>query len=387
MKLYLFGPKGMITNKSPHLKKYYDAQEKKKIGLNKKIYAGRWEYFEDTSKFNRYLNRLKSNRKKMLKIGGQFITEEDVTQKIHDLYLKKKRIDKKKKIKEEKEKENFKKILEKNKRRFSMSNDINKINIFNKNIFEYTSLKPYERGNSVGNINTYINTLNEPKNRRRPSLQNIFQDKKNNDSNSKTMTENESKSFTNKKLMKARRYNLDKIKNIFKKEKLRKKMNKENRKHLKKINCSINTKIKEIIEPTRNLLKNIDEIKKNNQTNYKHNFRNNKGKYKEDIKVIVEDDKKDNDNNMSEFVKANYKKQIIQKKSNIPVKIHFSYYDKNKTNIHNSIKDFIRNITRLNEEEREKKYHKNIKDQFHANCKIIEQLGMNLDKLKSKTNL
>ncbi len=101
----------------------------------------------------------------------------------------------------------------------------------------------------------------------------------------------------------------------------------------------------------------------------------------------MEDDKKDNDNNMNEFVKNNYKKQIIKKKSNTPVKIHFSYYDKSKLNIHNSIKDFIRNIARKKEEERELKYHKNIRDQFYNNCKFIEQLGVNLDNLKSKSKL
>ena len=385
MKLFFFGPKGMITQKNPHLKKYYNIQEKKKMGLNTKIYAGRWEYLEDTMKHNRYLNRLKSNRKKMLKIGGHFTTEDDVGSKIHDLFLKKKKIDERKKSKKEKEKdkESFKKTLEKNKRRFSMTNDINKINIFNKNIFEYTSLEPYKRENSRGNTN-FINTLNERKNRSRPSLPYIFQNKIGDLSN-KTSIESKSDSSSSKTEVKTKKYNLDKIKNIFKREKIRKKINKENRKHFKKINFSIKTKLNEIIEPSRNLMKNIDVIKRNNKTTY--NFRDNKDKYKEDIKVIVEDDRKDNEQNMNEFVKTNYKKQIIQKKSNIPVKIHFSYYDRSKANIHNSIKDFIRNITRINEEEREKKYHKNIKDQFHANCKIIEKLGMNLDNIKSKTNL
>ena len=383
MKLFFFGPKGMITQKNPHLKKYYNIQEKKKMGLNTKIYAGRWEYLEDTMKHNRYLNRLKSNRKKMIKIGGHFTTEDDVGSKIHDLFLKKKKIDERKKSKKEKEKESFKKALEKNKRRFSMTNDINKINIFNKNIFEYTSLEPYKRENSRGNTN-FINTLNERKNRSRPSLPYIFQNKIGDLSN-KTSIESKSDSSSSKTEVKTKKYNLDKIKNIFKREKIRKKINKENRKHFKKINFSIKTKLNEIIEPSRNLMKNIDVIKRNNKTDY--NFRDNKDKYKEDIKVIVEDDRKDNEQNMNEFVKTNYKKQIIQKKSNIPVKIHFSYYDRSKANIHNSIKDFIRNSTRLNAEEREKKYHKNIKDQFHANCKIIEKLGMNLDNIKSKTNL
>ena len=175
MKLFFFGPKGMITKKNPQLKKYYYSKEKKKIGLDTKIYAGRWEYFEEntSSKFSRYLNRLKSNKKKLLKISTHFSTEDDVSHRIHDLYLKQKKIDEKKKKKEEKKKESIKKIIQRNKRRFTMNNDINKINIFNKNIFEYTSLDPYNRVNSFGNINN-TNTFNI-KNKRRSSLPNILQ--------------------------------------------------------------------------------------------------------------------------------------------------------------------------------------------------------------------
>ena len=389
MKLFFFGPKGMITKKNPQLKKYYYSKEKKKIGLDTKIYAGRWEYFEEntSSKFNRYLNRLKSNKKKLLKISTHFTTEDDVSHRIHDLYLKQKKIDEKKKKKEEKKKESIKKILQRNKRRFTMNNDINKINIFNKNIFEYTSLDPYNRVNSFGNINN-TNTFNI-KNKRRSSLPNILQYKDKDNLSIKTTTENKSNNNinNNKSLIdiKLKKCNLQKIKNVFKKDKLEKRINMENRKQFKKIKNSINTKLNLIIEPSKNLLKNMNEIKKNNQIN--NNYGDDKNKYKEDIKVIVEDDKKDNDNNMNEFVKNNYKKQIIKKKSNTPVKIHFSYYDKSKLNIHNSIKDFIRNITRKKEEERELKYHKNIRDQFYNNCKFIEQLGVNLDNLKSKSKL
>ena len=124
-------------------------------------------------------------------------------------------------------------------------------------------------------------------------------------------------------------------------------------------------------------------IKKNNETNY--TYRNNKDKYKEDIKVIGEDDKRDNEKNMNIFLKTNYKNQIVSKKiSRMPAKIHFSYYDRSKMFIHNSIKNFIKNIGKLNQEKREKKYGKNIRDQFENNVKTIKKLAVNLDALMIK---
>jgi len=387
MTLYFFGPKGKITQNNLQLKKYYDSHKKEKVGLNTKIYAGRWEYYDDTTKFNRYLSRLKSNRKKILKIGGHFSTEDDIAHKIHDLYVKKKKIDKIMKIKEEKREEKNneikKKILENNKRRFSMTNDIHKINIFNSNIFEYTSIDPYTRGNSVENINT--NKIYGYHHKSPMKLPNILKE-----NNLREFIINETDNIDNKdkkrkSKAKYKKYNLNKIKNIFIKENIKNKMNKEKIKHFKTLKISINSKLNSIIEPSKNLLDNIHTIKKNNETHY--TYRNNNHKYKEDIKVIGEDDKRDNDENMNEFVKNNYKKQLIDKKATIPIKIHFSYYDQSKSTIHNGIKDFIRNIGRKKEEEREKKYHKNIRDIFHNNCKTIEQLGMNLDSLKIKTNL
>ena len=384
MKIIYFGPKGMITQKYPNLKKYYDTQEKKKIGLNTKIYAGRWEYFEDTSKTSRYLNRLKSNRKKMLKIGGHFSTEDDVAHRIHDLYLRKKKIDELAKIREEKKKEDMKKILENNKRRFSLVNDINKLNIFTKNIFEYTSVEPkYKRKKSLENYsnNKYKMNFTLPSVFKEKSKDSTFNDIDKDKDNTKN--DDDISIIENVK----RKNDLKKIKNIFKKEKLENKIYTEKKKHFKKLKSSIYTKLNSIIEPSKNLLKNINNIKINNKTNYSSVRNKNKEKYKEDIKVISEDYKKKNVDNMNEFVKTHYKEQLIQKKSNIPIKIHFSYYDRSKNNVHNELKNYITNLGRMKEEEKERKYHKNIRDQFINNCKIMEQLGMNIDALKIKGNL
>ena len=363
LKAYLFGPKGMITQKNYHLKKYYNSQGMSKIGLNTKIYAGRWEFLEENLKYSRYIQRLKSNHKKILNIGGHFSTEEDVGHKVHDLYLKRKA------KKENKINEN-RKNLEKNRRRHSLVNDINQLKIFNKNIFEFTAIDSITKRNSVQGQNYYSK-----------SPASFHEKKKINIINNSSTTQNKSKDKTlseirHKKLM------LNKIKNIFKKEKIKRQINKENKRHFKKLKININTKLNLVTEPSKNLLEKIYTIKKNNETNY--NFRNNKNKYKEDIKVIGEDDKRDNDENMNIFLKTNYKNQLIKKNSSIPAKIHFSYYDRSKLHIHNSIKDFIRNIGKVKQEEREKRYGKNIRDQFQNNIKTIKQLVVNLETLTSK---
>lgn len=381
--LYLFGPNGLVTQKNPHLRKYYNSQEKKKnkIGLNTKIYAGRWEYFEDTSNYNRYRNRLKSNRKKLLDIGGHFSTEDDIGHKIHSLYLKKKKIDEKAKIREEKKKENWVKKPENNKRKFSMINDFNKINFTN--IFEFTSVPQNEKRKSEekeNQMNIYYEKL-----RNRLSISNVEKDNKK-DYNVEDNIINNNKNKVNDIIQnKKKKYYLKKIKNIFKREKLEMKINKANKSHFRKLNSKINETLNSIINPSKNLLKNMDNIKAKNQTIY--SCRNNNDKFKDDITIIAEDFKKNNDENMDEFVKTNYKKQIIQKKSNTPVKIHFSYYDKGKINAHNNLKDFIRNIAKIKEDEKKRKYGKNIRDLFKNNCKIIEKMEMNLDILKSKTQI
>lgn len=376
MTLYFFGPKGKVTEKNPQLKRYYNFQEEqKKIGLNTKIYAGRWEYYDDTTKFNRYLTRLKSNRKKILKIGGHFSTEDDINQKIHALYLKKKSKDSKGRNREEKKR---------NKKRFSTVIDIKKINLYKKNFFEYTSIEPRKQSIQEGSANRTIKDYNYRQRYSICTLPNTLKENKiNNDINS-SIIKKEKEKDKNKTMYK--RANLKKIKNIFVREHIEKKLNKQSKSYFKKLKTSLNIKLNSIIKPSKDLLDNINTIKKNNETNYTQ--KNNKDKYKEDIKVIGEDDKKENNDNMKEFVKTNYKNKIFNKKdTSAPRKIHFSYYDKSKDNIHNSIKEFIKNIGKMKQEEREKKYGKNVREQFESNCRVIEQLGMNLDNLKIKSNI
>ena len=123
---YFFGPFGIITKKNINLKKYHSQKnKKKKEELDNRIYAGRWLYLDENPKYVRFIARLKNNRKKLLNIGGNFSTEDDFRQKLHDVFLKYSRKKKQKKENEEKTPE--------------------------KNIFEFTTIdKPFnKRKNSI----------------------------------------------------------------------------------------------------------------------------------------------------------------------------------------------------------------------------------------------
>ena len=126
-------------------------------------------------------------------------------------------------------------------------------------------------------------------------------------------------------------------------------------------------------------------IKIQNEINY--NFRRKKmNMNKDDIKVIGEDDKNINDGNVNDLVKANYKNKRNKDSKSIPSKIYFSYYDESRKKIHNSIKDFIKNIWKQKEEERERKYFEKVRNQFEANSKLIHKLSMKLIKTIEKKN-
>jgi len=354
--LFFFGPKGTITQKHRKLKKYYEMKNKNKVGLNTKIYAGRWEFFENSNTKNRYLDRLKNARKKILEIGGNFSTEESLEARIHHFVSKIK-------TKEKKEDENLvidKKILQKRLRRFSVVNRSVPMNLFHKSFFE-TSIEPSKRKNTNDDLNdisilrsnfkrgTTINTL--------PSI----------------LRENSHKNKSNKII------ELKKIKNIFKKQKIIERIKKEKKQHLKKLSEKINLKLISIIGNNKILNDNMDAIKKKNEVSYTDETH--KAKFKVDVKVIGEDDKKDKNDNLTKFMEVNSKKQRKKDSKAAPSKIYFSYYDQSKNYIHKSVKEFVRNIWKNKEEEREKKYYKNVRKKFKENQELIIQLGMNLDNL------
>ena len=350
---YFFGPFGIITESNVNLKKYHNLKEQiKKKELVSKIYAGNWLYLDENPKYNRYIARLKNNRKLLLNMRGNFTTEDDFTQKLHSIYLKS---SKKKNVKEEE------KTPE-------------------KNIFEFTSIgKPYKRKSSISpkksinkeKINKLILNIS-PNFFGKSRNKNIYsiEQKKN-----KTMYNVDS--YTRKKT----------IKNIFLKDRLNEKANKKKKKYFSNLKLTINNKINSLKSPIKNMREQIFTIKNNNKVF--HTFGENKDKYKEDIEVIGGDDRKDKENEdfMEYFIKKAYQFQVQNKRKLIPRKMFFTYYEKRGNPIRESLKEFVRNIEKTKEEERKRRYGKTIRNQFHNNFRLIKKLGKELDELKIKKKM
>ena len=384
MTMFFFGPKGAVTLKNKKLKKFYEKQNKHdKIGLNTKIYAGKWEYYE-ASTGNKVLGRLEINKQRKLKTSQNFTQEDDIAYKMHSLYLKRKVEKERNRRKEEETDDDNHKTsrnsVQKSKKRHSLISDINQISMYNENFFK-TSIEPY-RNNKKDSTKNIMNSLNSLRsNHKRSSsinkLPDILKEHKyyynNTDSPKKSKTVNRSPNLNR----------IKRIKDIVKRERLIEKLRNEKKNHFNKLRLNLSIKLNSIFEPSYILLQSMNLIKKNNETNF--HYRNNKIKYKEDIKVIGEDDKKEKTDNMNKFVKTNYTNRRHNDTKGVPSKIYFSYYDQSKSKIHKSVKEFVRNIWKMKEEEREKKYFKNIRVKFNANRKLIEQLGVSLDNAKKKS--
>lgn len=307
--------------------------------------------------------------------------------KLHSLYLKKKVEKERNRRKEEEISDNnikkSKYSLKKNGRRHSLISDINQISMYNENFFK-TSIEPYNNNkkDSTKNIINNMNNLNSLRSRQKRSssinqLPDILKEHKyyynNTDSPKKSQTINRNSDIKS----------IKKIKDIVKREHLIEKMRNEKKNHFNRLKLNLNIKLNSIIEPSYILLQSMNLIKKSNETSF--HSRNNQIKYKEDIKVIGGDDKKEKYDNMNKFVKTNYTNRRNKDSKGVPSKIYFSYYDQSKSKIHKSVKEFVRNIWKMKEEEREKKYFKNIRVKFNANRKLIKQLGVFLDNAKKKS--
>ena len=135
--------------------------------------------------------------------------------------------------------------------------------------------------------------------------------------------------------------------------------------------------------PTKNMKQQIYSIKRNNKTinTYKED---NKDKYKEDIQVIGEDDQKETEDFMDDFLKKTYRMHIRGRNNMIPKKIFFTYYEQGANSERESLKKFLRNIERIKDIERKIKYGKSIRDQFKYNFNLIKKLGKELEDSKVK---
>ena len=347
---YFFGPNGIITKRNINLKKFHKSREKKqKENFNTKIYAGTWLYLDENPKYTRFLARLKNNRKKILNIGGNFSTEDDYAQKLHYTYLKGSRKNKLKEIKEEKTPEKY--------------------------IFEFTTInRPY----NIKKALTQRKYINKDKiNHLLLNTSPNFFEK--NSRNINSIEQKRNKTMYNDKFTSRKK---SKIKTIYLRERLFEKENKKKKKYFSNMKLTINKKLDTMNNPIRNMKKVIYLIKKNNKVF--HTFGENKEKYKEDIKVIGEDDQKDTDDFMDNFIKKAYKIHLQNRKNYNPRKIFFTYYENKGNTARESLKKFMRNIEKIKDEERKIKYGKSIRDIFKNNIRTIEHLGKELDELKIK---
>ena len=352
---YFFGPTGLITENNINLKKYHSQrQKKKKAELDNKIYAGNWLFLDENPNYVRYIARLKNNRKQILNIGGNFSTEDDFTQKLHDIYLKGSKKKKQKSPNEEKipEKNIFEfttigKSFSKRKSSFSPKKLVNKgkinnlllnmtLNPFENNKYSYSRKR--ERNKTMYNINSYRNK---------------------------------------QKIMK--------IKNIFKKERLFEKEIRMKKKYFSNLKLTINKKINLLENPLKDMEEKINLIRKGNRTI--NTFEENKDKYREDIKVIGEIGRKNEDENIEDFIKKTYNYHLETRKKSIPKKIFFTYIEKKGNPARESLINFVKNIEKEKELERKLKYGKSIRDQFNNNNKLIKRLGKELEELKIKKKL
>ena len=349
---FFFGPLGFITKKEQVLKNYHKQKQKEKK-LNTKIYAGRWLYLDENPKYTRFLARLKNNRKQILNLGGNFATEDDPTQRLHDIYL---RSSTKKKIKNKNEKKSPV-----------------------KNIFEFTAIeKPHNK------INSYTSRRKINKRNINNLLLNISPDFGRNKYNH-SIEKKWNKTMYNDNDSYKRKNKIKNIKNIFYREKLFRKENLKKKKYFSNLKLTINKKINILNSPVKNMQKEINLIKKKNQTHY--NFREKKDQFREDIKVIGEDNQKQNDDFMETFIKKAYRLHLQNSTNPDPKKIFFTYIEKKGNTVRESLKAFVRNIERIKDQERQIRYGKSIRDQFQINYKTIRKLANELDELKIKKKI
>lgn len=347
---YFFGPFGIVTEKNINLKKYHEQKvTKRKTELDDKIYAGNWLYLDENPKYVRFIARLKNNRKKLLNIRGNFSSDDDFREKLHDIYLRGSRIKKPKKEKEEETSD--------------------------KNIFEFTTIgKPFNKRKSSISSKKYINKA-KINNLLFNTTQNFYERNKYN--SIKENQENKTM-FTPKTFRK--KVN---IKNIFQRERFFEKENLKKKKYFSNLKLTLNTKLNLMETPTKNMKQQIYSIKRNNKTinTYKED---NKDKYKEDIQVIGEDDQKETEDFMDDFLKKTYRMHIRGRNNMIPKKIFFTYYEQGANSARESLKKFLRNIERIKDIERKIKYGKSIRDQFKYNFNLIKKLGKELEDSKVK---
>ena len=87
---YFFGPNGIVTEKYKYLKDYYE-ELNLKIGLEKRIYAGRLDYFYLLSHYNSYSQRLNLTKEKILSLSNHLAVASSAFDKVNQKAINKAR--------------------------------------------------------------------------------------------------------------------------------------------------------------------------------------------------------------------------------------------------------------------------------------------------------
>ena len=87
LKQLFFGKDGLVTKKNAYLKNYHKSFESK-FDINSKIYAGSLDYYDFLSNHDSYFDRLKTSRRKIMEINGNFSISNPNQEKMHAAYVK-----------------------------------------------------------------------------------------------------------------------------------------------------------------------------------------------------------------------------------------------------------------------------------------------------------
>ena len=332
LSFYLFGPKGKIT--SSELLRIL-RQKEKRIKLNDKIYAGALDLYTTLENYDSYTERLKNTIRKKIEISNNFETIKNIDGKIHSLYLKSKKKDFKVPSLSKRKNDIFLTTLQNNK---TEENIAKSYKTYTKNFY-----KPPIKKNNKKNIFDR-NLLLLRKNKRFDP--------------SKTAT---SKFYTRSKST------FDKI--LKNKEKFKK---------------DISSKIYETESPSVVLTKQLNDF----FISVSRIHLKKEDKYKQDIQVIGRDHKKEYFENFN--LRDLHQKLILDPKeietqNSAPTKIHYSYYNRDDNS--KSIIDFVKEMRINREKEKEKKYMKNIRQEFFNNWYKINKLGFELDDMRKNCRI
>ena len=421
------GPRGLITKKSVFMKKYYKSLKPKKVNFHDKLFIGSMSLFDSLGESSAHNKRLKSNFKKMIQMHGNF----DLN-KINSVNLKQ---NKKnfvgKKLEISNEGNNLENNKRKNKRfsQFYKSHNLfldYKNNLIQDNNTSASLIKARKSTRQVTHLNflRFKNLINISESNNNNSKINNNSSNNNNDDENKNISQKKIipdisnlepipnknlfiKTFQNSKEKKIKNFK----KEILKTEENTDKKNNKNKKLIedyasKPINFAKYFKQKKEIKNYVNSFeksfnkklfssKNSNQLIKERLNNFiikKEKYVIKKNKYfrkkmQEPYNEFKEDSK--NEEKFKNFAKnVDFSNNnFLSDKKDDKIKTYNMFYNyKVRTGGNIPVKEYLKDIKRKKEKEKENKLLKSVRLHFKANSKIIHDLTISLDDIKKKYN-